>query len=75
MAHRQPSPLGDVKAQRQATLTTKTLKLVRRYPFVRVFTWFLLRDERQGYWKSGLVGPNGQKRPVFSVWKRAEHAS
>ena len=74
MAHRQPSPLGIVTAQRQATLTRKTLKLVRRYPYVRVFTWFLLRDEPKGYWKSGLVGPNGQPRPVFKVWKRAETA-
>ncbi len=71
----QPSPLGTVTAQRQATLTTKTLKLVRHYPFVRVFTWFLLRDERQGYWKSGLVAANGKPRPAFSVWKRAEHNS
>jgi hypothetical protein len=65
--------LGNVTAARQASLTSRTLKLVGHYPFVKVFTWFLLEDQSGGYWSSGLVGPNGQLRPVFSVWKNAEH--
>jgi hypothetical protein len=68
----QPSGAGKVTAARQASLTVKTLKLVRRYPYVRLFTWFLLRDEKKGYWRSGLVGPGGQPRPVFSVWQLAD---
>jgi hypothetical protein len=66
--------LGNVTAARQARLTKQTLTLVRRYPYVRIFTWFLLEDESQGYWKSGLVGPGGQPRPAFKVWKQAERA-
>jgi hypothetical protein len=61
--------LGNVNASRQASLTARTLTLVRHYPFVKVFTWFLLRDQTGGYWSSGLVGANGNLRPVFSVWK------
>jgi hypothetical protein len=64
--------LGNVTASRQAKLTKETLTLVRRYPYVRIFTWFLLMDESKGYWKSGLVGPGGQPRPAFKVWKQAE---
>jgi hypothetical protein len=64
--------LGNVTAARQAKLTRDTLTLVRRYPYVRIFTWFLLRDESKGYWKSGLVGPDGQPRPAFRIWKQAE---
>jgi len=64
--------LGKVTAARQATLTKETLTLVRRYPYVRIFTWFLLKDESKGYWKSGLVGPGGHLRPAFKVWKQAE---
>jgi len=67
--------LGKVTAARQATLTKETLTLVRRYPYVRIFTWFLLKDESKGYWKSGLVGPGGQLRPAFKVWKQAEGSS
>jgi hypothetical protein len=61
--------LGTVTASRQATLTRDTVALVRHYPFVRIFTWFLLRDEKSGVWKSGLVGPNGRPRPAFKFWK------
>jgi hypothetical protein len=61
--------LGTVNASRQASLTARTLKLVGHYPFVKVFTWFLLKDQAHGYWTSGLVGPNGELRPVFKVWK------
>jgi hypothetical protein len=64
--------LGNVTASRQATLTRETLTLVRRYPYVRIFTWFLLQDESKGYWKSGLVSANGVPRPAFKVWKQAE---
>jgi hypothetical protein len=64
--------LGNVTASRQAKLTRDTLTLVRRYPYVRIFTWFLLKDESKGYWKSGLVGPNGLPRPAFKIWKQAE---
>jgi hypothetical protein len=64
--------LGNVTAARQAKLTRETLTLVRRYPYVRIFTWFLLQDEHQGYWKSGLVAANGVPRPAFKVWKQAE---
>jgi hypothetical protein len=64
--------LGNVTVSRQAKLTRDTLTLVRRYPYVRIFTWFLLQDEHQGYWKSGLVAANGVPRPAFRVWKQAE---
>ncbi len=64
--------LGNVTASRQAKLTRDTLTLVRRYPYVRIFTWFLLEDEQKGYWKSGLVAANGVPRPAFRVWKQAE---
>jgi hypothetical protein len=63
--------LGNVTAARQATLTRETITLVRRYPYVRIFTWFLLRDEHGGYWKSGLVAANGVPRPAFRIWKSA----
>ncbi len=39
--------LGNVTAARQASLTAQSLKLVQHYPFVRVFTWFLLKDQSQ----------------------------
>jgi hypothetical protein len=67
--------IGNVTAARQASLTARTLKLVGHYPFVKLFTWFLLRDQAQGYWTSGLVGPNDQLRPVFKVWARARTTS
>jgi hypothetical protein len=65
---------GSVSAQKQAQLTARTLRLVDRFPFVRVFTWFLLKDAK-GYWSSGLVGPNGKPRPVFDLWRRFEARS
>jgi hypothetical protein len=67
--------LGNVTAARQASLTARTLKLVGHYPFVRVFTWFLLKDQTTGYWSSGLVGANGTLRPVFKIWKQFEQGS
>jgi hypothetical protein len=65
---------GSVSPQKQARLTAQTLKLVDRFHFVKVFTWFLLKDAK-GYWSSGLVAPNGKPRPAFNVWKQFEARS
>jgi hypothetical protein len=67
--------IGTITAGRQAALTVRALQLVRHYPFVRVFTWFLLKDQADGRWSSGLVGTNGSLRPVFNVWKQFEAGS
>lgn len=42
----------------------------QRYPYVQVFTWFLLRDQDQsGYWRSGLVTFDWQLKPAFQVYQ------
>jgi hypothetical protein len=65
---------GSVSARKQAQLTAQTLKLVDRFHFVTIFTWFLLKDAN-GYWSSGLVGANDEPRPAFDVWKQFEARS
>ena len=62
--------LGNVTAARQAKLTKETLTLVRRYPYVRIFTWFLLDDSPSiGGWQSGLITVDGRKKPSFAVFE------
>ena len=67
-----PTPrLGDVSPEQQASLTGRTIELVRQhYPYVQIFTWFLLRDQDQsGYWRSGLVTFDWQLKPAFQVFQ------
>ena len=37
-------------------------------PNVRMFIWFILRDDPTSAWKSGLVERDGQKKPAFAAF-------
>jgi hypothetical protein len=70
------SRLGPITAARQAVLAQRSLQLVRlHYPYVKLFVWFLLRDQSaDGYWRSGMLTFGWDRKPLFSVWAAAARA-
>ena len=43
-------------------------------PAIRMFVWYVLRDDPQGPWPSGLIAQNGLRKPAFGVFVRAAKA-
>src|SRR3954447_26653070 len=43
-------------------------------PNVSMFVWYVLRDDPQGPWPSGLIAQNGRRKPAFRVFARAAQA-
>jgi hypothetical protein len=62
-----------VTPARQALLARRSIELVRRrYPYVELFVWFLLRDQSPThYWRTGLVQFDWRMKPVYGVWRQA----
>jgi hypothetical protein len=55
-------------AQQSAYLRT-ALTVARNDPRVQMFIWFIFRDDATSAWKSGLLDPNGGKKPAVFVFK------
>jgi hypothetical protein len=67
-----PTPkLGNISAAEQASLLTKTVKLIRtRYPYAQLLVWYLVRDESpDGYWRSGLATFGWQEKPAYAIYR------
>jgi hypothetical protein len=61
-------PGGVTYAQQSAYLRT-ALTAVRNDPRVQMFIWFIFRDDPTSAWKSGLLQPDGAKKPSVFVFK------
>jgi cellulase (glycosyl hydrolase family 5) len=61
-------PQGVTYAQQAAYMRT-ALMFARNDPRVQMFIWFIFRDDATSAWKSGLLDPNGGKKPSVFVFK------
>jgi hypothetical protein len=41
------------------------MEYLRKLPGVKMFIWFIFRDDPTSTWQSGLIGRNGVKKPAF----------
>jgi hypothetical protein len=55
----------------QARYLGDALSMVTADPNVSMFVWYVLRDDPNGPWPSGLIAQNGRRKPAFDVFARA----
>jgi hypothetical protein len=63
-------PHGVTTAQ-QALYAQQTINLLRRAEFVRMFIWFILRDDPTSTWQSGLENRDGSRKPAYAAFAAA----
>ncbi|HZQ65234.1 MAG TPA: cellulase family glycosylhydrolase [Gaiellaceae bacterium] len=61
---RPENPKG-VSYATQAAYARQVLNIAAANPRVKMFIWFILRDDPTSAWKSGLVKRDGPKKPAF----------
>ncbi len=64
---RPENPKG-VSYATQAAYARQVLNIAAGDPNVRMFIWFILRDDPTSAWKSGLVRRDGTKKPAFATY-------
>jgi hypothetical protein len=60
-------PLGVTRTQ-QAAYARQVLNIAANNPDVKMFIWFILRDDPTSAWQSGLVDRDGTKKPSFNTF-------
>ncbi len=60
-------PRGVTLAQ-QAQYTATALKMAKSDPRVRMFVWFILRDNPTSTWQSGFFTETGEAKPALATW-------
>ena len=50
----------------QASYAKQALSIAKKYAFVPIFVWFVLRDDPSDPWQSGLLDESGTRKPSFS---------
>jgi hypothetical protein len=60
-------PRGVTYAQ-QAAYARTALTVARNDPNVQMFIWFIFRDDPTSAWKSGILTPDGAKKPLFATF-------
>jgi hypothetical protein len=54
----------------QAAYMRQSWAIAKRHPRIDMFVWFMLRDDtRLGGWQSGLMRPNGARKPSFVAFR------
>jgi hypothetical protein len=60
-------PRGVTYAQ-QATYARTALRIAQDDPQVKMFIWFILRDDPTSTWQSGLIERDDQRKPAFATF-------
>ena len=63
-----PAEPRGVTATQQAAYAVQALNYLRRIPTVKMFIWFIFRDDPTSPWQSGLLNRNGTKKPAFATF-------
>ena len=66
-----PQAASGVSYADQARYLEDALGMATADPNVSMFVWYVLRDDPEGPWPSGLVAQNGRRKPAFRVFARA----
>ena len=59
------NPVG-IEQELQASFAVDALEIAARYPRVRLFIWFILRDSPENPWRSGVLEEDGAPKPAFA---------
>ena len=63
-----PGQPKGVTTSQQAAYLRQSLAMVRKWPEVQMFIWFIFRDQTVSLWHSGLLNVNASKKPAFSAF-------
>ena len=63
-----------VSYAQQAGYLRQALAMAVAQPAIEMFVWYVLRDDPDGPWPSGLLAANGRPKPAFGVFERAARA-
>jgi hypothetical protein len=66
-----PGQPKGVTTSQQAAYLKESLAMVRKWPEVQMFIWFIFRDQTVSLWHSGLLNVNATKKPAFSAFVSA----
>jgi hypothetical protein len=55
----------------QSAYAEQALALARAVPRVRMFVWFVFRDDPGGSWESGVIAANGRPKPALARFTAA----
>jgi Cellulase (glycosyl hydrolase family 5) len=64
---RPAQPRGVTPAQ-QAAYLRKAVSMAGAMPYVQMFIWFIVKDDRTSTWQSGLLDRNGLEKPAANVF-------
>jgi cellulase (glycosyl hydrolase family 5) len=63
-----PGERKGVAPARQAAYLRTAVAMARRMPFVKMFVWFIFRDDPTTGWQSGVLYRNGREKPAADVF-------
>jgi hypothetical protein len=63
-----PGEPRGVTTRQQAAYALQTMEYLRRIPAVKMFIWFIFRDDPTSTWQSGLLNRNSTKKPAFGTF-------
>ncbi len=66
-----PGEPNGVTLAQQAVYAKQSIAFAQAYDNVKMFIWFIFRDDPTSTWQSGLLDANNAKKPAFATFKRA----
>lgn len=69
-----PQEPRGVSYSQQAAYVRQALGIARRDPRVRVFVWFIFRDDPTSTWQSGLLTERGATKPALAAFSALARA-
>ena len=63
-----PGEPRGVTATQQAAYAQLTINILAKIPSVKMFIWFILRDDPTSTWQSGLMSRDGSRKLAFSTF-------
>jgi hypothetical protein len=62
-------PHGVTPAQ-QARYLNQAIGIIRPQPYVKMFIWFIFKDDPSSSWQSGLLNRNGSPKPAAALFPK-----
>ena len=63
-----PGDRKGVAPARQAAYLRTAVAMAREMPYVKMFIWFIFRDDPSSTWQSGVLYENGREKPAANVF-------
>jgi hypothetical protein len=66
-----PGQPKGVTPAKQAAYVKQSFSIVKKFPHVTMFIWFIFRDEPVSLWHSGLLDENATRKPSYAAFTSA----